>query len=213
MKFEKKEIIAILIIIILFLIAFYVYPKLPDKVPVHWNAKGEIDGYGSRFIGVFLFPLIILGIYLLIAIIPRIAVFKENIKLFQKHFYGMKLAFVLFFGVIYISTLLPNFWYKFNIGRIIMPALAILFYYVGYIMKFAKRNFFIGIRTPWTLSNDNVWDKIHKIGSVTFRINALIFILGIFIPKYFIWIVLIPILANVIFLFFYSYFLYKKEVN
>jgi len=183
---------------------------MPEQMPTHWNAQGDIDGYGSRFVGLFIIPLITLGIYILFSFIPKIAVYKEHIQRFDKHLYGMKVALVLFFSAIYVVSLLPTFGYDINVTYFILPFIAALIFYSGYIMKFVKRNFFIGIRTPWTLSSGKVWDKTHKIGSITFRINALIFLLAIFLPEYSFWIILVPLLANVVFLIGYSYWLYQK---
>ncbi|MBW2977699.1 DUF1648 domain-containing protein [Candidatus Woesearchaeota archaeon] len=207
---NRRELIPIALIIIIFSVAVYLYPFMPEQMPTHWNAKGEIDDYGSRFMGLFLMPLITLGIYILFSLIPKIAVYKKHILGFDKHLYGMKIAFVLFLSAIYVVTLLPTFGYDINVAYFILPFIAALIFYIGYIIKFIKRNFFIGIRTPWTLSSGQVWDKTHRIGSVTFRINALIFLLALFYPEYSLWIILVPLLANVLFLIVYSYFAYQK---
>lgn len=213
MKFDKKEIFLLIIILLMFVIAFYTYPMLPDVVPIHWNAAGEIDSYGSKFIGLFLLPIITLILYIFISIIPIIGVFKENINKFIKHIFGIKSAFVLFMFFVYIMTLLPNFGYKFNMTNAILPAMAILFYYIGYMFKFAKRNFFIGIRTPWTLANENVWNKTHQLGSVLFKIMAFIFLIVIFVPSYATYLLLISLLLVIISLFIYSFLLYQKEIE
>ena len=206
----RRELVPIVFIIIIFSIAVYLYPALPDKIPVHWNIRGEVDQLGSRFIGLFLIPFITLGVYLLISFIPKLAVYKKNIKMFNKNLYGMKIALILFLSAIYIITLLPTFGYQINVAYFMLPLIAALFFYIGYIIKFVRRNFFIGIRTPWTLSSKKVWDKTHKIGSITFRINALVFLLAVFLPEYAFWIILVPLIANVLFLVGYSYWLYQK---
>lgn len=213
MKLDKKEFPILTIILLMFIIAFYTFPLLPDMIPIHWNMKGEVDNYGSKSIGVFLIPIITLIMYLFISVIPSISVFRSNIMKFIKHVYGIKIALVFFMFFIYIITLLPNFGYKFNITNLILPAMAILFYYIGYMMKFAKRNFFIGIRTPWTLANEKVWNKTHEVGSVLFRIFAFIFISVVFLPEYGVYILLISLLILVFFLFIYSYILYQKEIK
>jgi len=207
---KRRELVPLALIIIIFSIAVYLYPFMPEQMPIHWNVRGEVDMMGSRFVGLFLIPLLTLGIYILISIIPKIAVYKKHIAMFDKHLYGIKVAIVLFLSAIYIVSLLPTFGYKINIAYFILPIISALFFYVGYIIKFVKRNFFIGIRTPWTLSSGRVWDKTHKVGSVTFRINALIFLLAIFLPEYAFWIILIPLIVNVLFLIGYSYWLYQK---
>lgn len=210
-RLNRRELVPLVLIVIIFSVAIYLYPYMPAKMPIHWNIRGEVDQLGSRFVGLFLIPLLTLGIYILISIIPKIAVYKKHIELFDKHLYGIKIAIVLFLSAIYIVTLLPTFGYKINVAYFILPIISALIFYVGYIIKFVKRNFFIGIRTPWTLSSGKVWDKTHKVGSVTFRINALIFLLAIFLPEYALWIILIPLIANILFLVVYSYWLYQKK--
>ncbi|MCK5282948.1 MAG: DUF1648 domain-containing protein [Nanoarchaeota archaeon] len=102
MKLSKIDKIIIMLIVLSFVLAFSIYPSMPEKMPIHWNAGGEIDSYSNRFIGVFLFPLVIAAIYLLFLFIPKIAVYKKNIDSFMKYFEGMKLM-MLFFSCLSIS--------------------------------------------------------------------------------------------------------------
>lgn len=213
MKFDKKEIPLIILIILMFVVSLYLYPKMPERMPTHWNAAGEVDSYGNRFVGLFLMPIFLVVIYLLFLIIPIIEVYQENFKKFKNYFYGFKIVLILFFIVIYITTLLPNFGINVNMGLVMIPALAVLFFYIGYMLKFTKRNYFVGIRTPWALANEKVWDKTHQLGSKLFMLLAFIMLSAIFFPKQFIWFILVPLIALILFLFIYSYLEYKKEVD
>lgn len=94
-----------------------------------------------------------------------------------------------------------------------LPALAILFYYVGILVEKSKPNWFIGIRTPWTLSNEVVWEKTHKLGAKLFKGIAIFSLLGLIFQKYAIWIFLVPMITASIFIVAYSYFEYKKQVK
>ncbi|MFH2028941.1 MAG: DUF1648 domain-containing protein [Nanoarchaeota archaeon] len=210
MKLNKTDIAGLILILLMFVTSIYLYPGIPDKIPIHWNAAGEIDGYGSKGLGLFLLPSIIAGVFGLFILIPKMAVFKKNIESFMKYFNGMKIVFILFFVGMYIATTV-QIYRPFNISYFIGPALGAMLFYVGWIMQFVKRNYFIGIRTPWTLSSDKVWDKTHKLGSLLFRIVAVIMAVSFLFPKYFIWIFLIPLLAMIIWLFVYSYLEFKKE--
>jgi len=91
--------------------------------------------------------------------------------------------------------------------------MAVLFYGIGVLLQHAKRNWFIGIRTPWTLSSDTVWDKTHKQGSVLFKICGLIALIGVFFKDYSIYFILIPIIVVSLYLTVYSYFVYSKEMK
>jgi uncharacterized membrane protein len=216
MNVNKKELIPISILVLMFLIGIYFFDKIPlnekGLMIIHWNSKGEPDGYSTKFVGLILMPLITVGLYLLFFLIPTIAVYKQNVKDFYKEYmFKFKLILILFLFTIYLISIIANLGYQFNMRYFIIPAIAILFYYIGHIIKHTKRNFFIGIRTPWTLSNDRVWKKTHELGSITFRINALIFLLVVFLPRYSFLIFITSLLVNILSLFIYSYLLYREE--
>lgn len=210
MELTRIDKVSIFLIVLVFALAFYIYPTMPEKMPTHWNAAGEIDGYGSRFTGVFLFPIITVFVYMLFLIIPNIAVYKESVASFKKYLEGFKLIMVLFFVSMYVATLLPLFGFKLNMTNFIVPVMAILFYYIGHIMPFIKKNYFMGIRTPWTLSSDEVWDKTHKLGGKTFKISAFLFLLILINSEIMFWMIMAIVLLDVIVLFAYSYYIWKK---
>jgi uncharacterized membrane protein len=93
----------------------------------------------------------------------------------------------------------------------IIPALAILFFYLGILVENTKRNWFIGIRTPWTLSSDKIWDKTHKFGGKLFKIGALVSLIGIFFKDLGFLFVLVPIFLISIYLIVYSYLEFRKS--
>jgi len=209
----KKITFAIILIILLsFIIGIYSYYNIKeDKIISHWNIKGQVDGYMPKFWGIFLIPLISLGIYLIFLLIPKIDPLKKNIKKFRKYYNLLILILILFLFYIFILIILSNFKYKLNINTMLMPAIGVLFFCIGIIMKKLKRNWFIGIRTPWTLSSDKVWKKTHYLGSLLFKFTGVILLFGIFFsPKYFLWFILIPIFVLAIWLVLYSYLEYKK---
>jgi uncharacterized membrane protein len=206
----KKELPLIILIIAVFITSIYLYPKMPDQMPTHWNAKGEVDDYGSRFMGLFLMPIFLAGIYLLFQFLPKIMVYQKNFEQFKDHFYGFKVLLVLFFVTIYTATLLPNFNIDINMGYVMIPAISVLFFYIGIMLKHTKRNYFIGIRTPWTLADEGVWDKTHQLGSKLFKIMALIMVSSIFFIDQMMWFILVPVISLVLYLFLYSFLEYRK---
>jgi len=203
--------IILLIIAISFVAAIYLYPQMPEQMASHWSAQGEVNGYLSKCWGLFLMPLISLVVFLLFLIIPKIDPLKKNIEKFRNYFNLFIILIILFLLYIHTLSIFWNLGYRFNMGQMMMPALAVLFFFIGIILKHAKRNWFIGIRTPWTLSNDTVWDKTHQIGSKLFKFAALIILIAAFLPGQTIWFLLILIIAIVLYLFIYSYLIYPKE--
>ena len=210
MKLRKSEIISLLIIMISFIIGISFYSLLPDKVASHWNARGEVDGYMSKFGGLFLMPIISLVLLLLFIIIPKIDPLKHNIEKFRKYFDGFIVLMMLFLFYLYILTILWNIGVRFNFVHLLVPIFSIFFYYCGILIQKAQRNWFIGIRTPWTLSNEEVWNKTHKIGGKLFKIAGIISLIGILLPEYALFFVICPLIIASLFPVIYSYFAYQK---
>ena len=209
---KPTKIIIFFIIVLSFALAFYFYPQLPERAASHWNSQGQVDGYISKFWAAFLMPIVSLVAALLFLLIPKIDPFKENIKKFKGYFEGFIIVILLFFLYIYLLSIFWNLGFRFNMIYFMIPSLAVLLYCAGILVEKAKRNWFIGIRTPWTLSSNQVWDKTHKIGGKLFKASAVIALLGMFFIEYAFYFVIIPVFAFVIFVFFYSYSEYQKEI-
>jgi uncharacterized membrane protein len=210
---RKSEIIIIGIVLISFAIGIYVFPEMPQKIASHWNSQGEVNGYMSKFWGIFLMPIISVALFLLFLIIPRIDPYKSNIEKFRKYYDNFILLIIVFLFYIYILTIFWNMNYRFNMITLLSPAFAILFYYSGVLIENAKMNYFIGIRTPWTLSSEKVWDKTHKIGGKLFKIAGIIAIFGILFQSYAIFFILVPMLLAAIYSVVFSYIEYQKEIK
>lgn len=210
MPIRKNEIITGLIMITSFILAAIFYPQLPNKIASHWNLQGQVDGYMTKPWGVFFPPTVNAVLWLLFLIIPRIDPKKENIQKFRKYFDGFIILFFLFLLFIYLLTIFWNLGYHFNMPRFLSPAMGILFYYIGILVSQAQPNWSIGIRTPWTLNNETVWQKTHRLGGILFRICGILSFIGILWTKIAFFLVLGPVIASAIICVIYSYWLYKK---
>jgi len=208
---KTTKIIMLALILIAIILAIAVYPRFPDKVASHWNAKGEVDGFIPRFWAIAMFPLILIGCFVLFLVLPKIDPFKGNIKKFEKYYDLIIIFIMLFLLYVYILTIVYNFGVKFNMTYAMFPALAVLFFFLGVILPKCKRNWFLGIRTPWTLSSDKVWEKTHKLGAVLFKVLALIILISMFFAEQTLLLFMIPLLLIIIIIFVYSYLEYKKE--
>ncbi len=144
------------------------YPNLPEQVPTHWNAAGEIDGYSSRLTGVLMGPLMAAGILVLMWLIPVISpkgfrtdAFQGVVNVFQV----VLVAFMVGIGGLIIAA---GFGRELSVERIVPIAVGVLFIVLGNYMSKIRKNFFIGIRTPWTLASDEVWARTHRLGGYLF---------------------------------------------
>lgn len=188
-----------------------IYPRLPEMAASHWNAAGQVDGTMPRFWAAFLMPLISIGLLLLLLAIPAIDPLRANIAQFRSYYNAFIALIIVFLLFIHAVTLGWNLGYdQFNIGNAIVPAVGLIFLFAGVMMAKAKRNFFIGIRTPWTLSNDTVWEETHKLGSKMFIGAGIITILSAFFGEAGFWIMLPVILLTAFVPIVYSYILWRR---
>ena len=184
--------------------------QFPDPMPSHWNAAGEVDGYMSKFWGIWLMPLMTLGITLLLAFIPSIDPLKANIEQFRNLYNYFIVGFVAYMLYVYGLTLAAALGYQFNMTYMLLPVVGLLFIGISFLMEKAKRNFFIGIRTPWTLVSDEVWEKTHKLGAWTFRIGGALVIVSAFLGESGFWLMMVALLFAAIVPVVYSYILWRK---
>lgn len=205
--------ISVALIAVAILAGLLLWSRLPDPMPAHWNAAGEIDGYMSKFWGVFLIPIISIALAGLFLIIPNIDPLKANIAQFRSTFNWFIVVFVVYMLYVYALTLFAALGTSFNMTLMLLPAVGLLFIGTGYLMNGAKRNFFIGIRTPWTLSSDTVWDETHKLGSKLFMLGGVVTILCAFLGESGIWIMLVAMLGAAFVPIVYSYVLYQRETK
>lgn len=212
----RTTIITVLLMIAAATVAgILLWNQLPDPMASHWNINDQVDGYTSKFWGVFMLPLIALGMLVLFIVIPGIDPLKANIAQFRDVFNLFITLMVAFMLYIYALSLRWNLGYTdFEMSKAMLPAMGILFFFIGYMLRKAKRNFFIGIRTPWTLSSDKVWDETHRIGSVLFMISGVLALIGaLFGGTTAFWFLFGPIIGSTLITLVYSYMIYQKEIK
>ncbi|MEK6753608.1 MAG: SdpI family protein [Chloroflexota bacterium] len=215
MTTKTTSIITLVLIALALLAGALLWDQLPDQMASHWNVNDQVNGYISRFWGVFLMPLVTLGMFALFLVVPNIDPLKANIAQFRGTFNVFIALIVAFMLYIHGLTLAWSLGYQdFKMSAAMLPFMGILFIAIGYLLRKAKRNFFIGIRTPWTLSSDSVWDKTHQLGSVLFMLSGAFAILGGFFGGMTaFWLMFVPLIGSSLFLVIYSYILYRSETK
>ncbi len=208
----KTEIFSWAIIIIAVSSSFYFYAHFPEQVPVHWNMAGEVDNYGSRAMGAFLFPAIIFFMYLMFLLIPLLDPKKQRYEQFRKVYHIFKNFLLLFMLFIYFAVGLSGMGFNISISTWVPFFVGVLFIIIGNYMGKIKPNWFMGIRTPWTLSSEEVWNKTHRLGGKAFIVAGILMALMNLFPvsaKPFVFTIILIIAALLPIV--YSYFLFAKE--
>ncbi|HTO99776.1 MAG TPA: SdpI family protein [Anaerolineales bacterium] len=215
MSTRTTLIVGIVLVLLAVTISLAVYDRLPDPMDSHWGLNNQVNGTISRFWGAFLMPLMALGMLGLFLLIPLIDPLKANIATFRPIYNAFIVIIVAFLLYMHVVTILWNLGYQgFNMSAAVLPGLGLLLIFSGLMMRQAKRNFFIGIRTPWTLSNDRVWAQTHRVGSVLFVACGFLTVFSALLPG--VWgfaLTLLPLMMVTTFLLAYSYYLYQQETR
>jgi len=179
--------------------------RFPEQMASHWNEAGQVDGYSSKFMGLFFMPLIQVLVAGLMTGIPYLDPKRRNIETFRRTYNIFALAIVGFMTYLHILTLIWNLGYPMNMTLWMTPAFALLFFVAGHMIGKARQNFMVGIRTPWTLANTVVWEDTHRVGGVVFKVCALVSLVGMLFPDVAFFFMIGPILAGALGLVIYSY--------
>lgn len=205
----------ILILIVLgFAIGVYLYPSLPSRVPNHWNSRWQIDGYGSKAFVTFGLPLINLGMYVLFIALPYIDPKRKNYERFEPTYQYLKYLLIIFFLGVEVTSLLIATGAIVNTAVFIQILISLLFILLGNVMGRFKHNYFVGIKTPWTLANEEVWNKTHRMAAPIWVIGGIVNIILTVTGMSFNGIGFITIIAAIVIVpIVYSYIIYQKIVN
>lgn len=218
-KYDYKNILLFsgAIFLLATVITIVAWEKVPNdaQVPVHWNIEGEVDSYGNKTFGLLLGPGLILFIAILLAFVPRMEPRIENLQQSQKaykSFWGVLLVFML---ALHIVTTSAAMGLPVNMTTMMAFMMGVLFMAIGNYLGKIRSNFMFGIRTPWALSSEESWNKTHRLGGrLFFVVGLLVFVSGIFQQGALTFGLLLGgLFASVIFLFGYSYWVWKQDEN
>lgn len=207
----KKEWFILVILIVPFFVSAYFWDELPDEVPTHFNIQGEADDWGPKWMAAYMIPMIGIGTYLMILLLPAIDP-KKKIESAQKPVAAIRMFTSVFMVGIYAFVMAASLGTTINFSNYIIIGVGMLILIVGNYMNSIKPNYFIGIRTPWTLENEEVWKRTHRLSSKIWIVGGLLLMLSPLVPEmirldYLIYII-VGILAGIPLV--YSYVIYKK---
>jgi len=210
-KVSLLGLVQVLIALASVAMSIYFYQHFPTRVPTHWGLNGQVDSWGSRGTGAFLLPALIIVIYFLFALLPKIDPRKDRYVEFAKTYSIFKTAIMTVLLAVYIATGLNVLGYPVSISFWIPFVIGLLFVVLGNYFGKLRNNYFVGIRTPWTLSNEEVWNRTHRFGGKMFILGGIIMMLSGFVPTQFrMPIFIVSICAIVILPIFYSYIEFKR---
>lgn len=208
---SRTTLLVAVLLVITFLLPAVFFNSLPEKIATHWGLQGNPDAFSEKSIGVFGVPLLSLFIALLFLVIPKIDPKKENFSAFRSEYDLLWVLLHAFLLYLLILMIVFNLGTVFSMTAALFPALAALFFFISRLLQKAKPNWFVGIRTPWALSSETVWNDTHQIGAKLFRGLAVLCILGIFLPPEFLLAIIALVIASAIALIVYSFVRYRRE--
>jgi uncharacterized membrane protein len=208
---SRKWIGPVLIVIAAVAVAL-IYGRLPEQVPTHWNFRGEVDDYGPRFPFAFLGPLMSAGLWILLPVLRRVDPRRRNYERFDDTFW--LLLNVLTIGMLYLHglTLAVALGYDVNVSRGMLFGLGLLFAGLGNYLPRLRSNWWMGIRTPWTLESEEVWRRTHRLGGRTFVMGGLLCMLAAMLPwRVAPWLAMAGLILAGLVPVIYSYVIWRQE--
>lgn len=190
-----------------------IYSRLPAQLPSHWDINGQVNGTMSRLGAVLFLPALGLVLWLVLLALPRIDPLRRSYPAFDGTLRLFINAIIFFMAVIYALTLAVGLGWAVEVPRLIMICIGVLFMVLGNEMGRLKPNWFVGIRTPWTLADPEVWRGTHRVGGrVFFAFGLLIIVAGLLLPLSFsAYVVIVGAIGVALFSFGYSYLLWRQR--
>lgn len=209
MKTRHTLIVGFLLAAMVFVINLILYPQLPDLIPIHWGLKGEVDGYAPKSVVLFMGPGLVLLMAGLTGLLPRLSPKKFSIKPFEHSFNYVMLLVMAEFAFLHLMSLIAALFPQMDSGRYVVAGICVFLALIGNMMGKIRRNYWMGVKTPWTLASDVVWNNTHRKAAWLFVffgfLGAVLAVMGV--PTYYVLLLILPPIFIPIFI---SYFEYKK---
>jgi len=158
-----------------------IYPQLPDKIPIHWNIHGEVDGYGGPA-WIFLTPALLAGILALFAALPWLSPKHFEVDSFRATYWYIGLVLTGMFTYLHGLLLWAAYAGAVDITRAMLAGMLIMIGLLGNVLGKVRRNFYVGVRTPWTLASERVWNDTHRLAARLFVAASLVGLAAVVLP-------------------------------
>lgn len=210
MELDRRDLLGLGIVALTLVVTALAYPSLPDRLAIHFDAGGQPDSIVAKPLALAIMPAIALGFVGLFKVLPRIDPLGENFADFQRYYDLVAVLAVAIMASVQGVVIAWNLGVDFAVGQAIVPVLAVTYYVVGVVIENAEQNWFVGIRTPWTLSNETVWRQTHDRTAVLFKLAGLVTLLAIPFPGQFLAIAVAPIAVAALVATVYSFVVYRR---
>lgn len=208
----KTEARALIIMLGAIILSYWSYPQLPIKVASHWNFQGQVDGWSTSLFHALLFPGLIMIMYFTFLVMPYFDPKKERYLEFESVYRLMRDAIMFVLLGVFAAATFYDLNYPINVAAIVSGLVGALMIVMGNYFGKLKRNWFIGLRTPWSLSSENVWNKTHRLGGRLFIVWGFLIILAPWLSAQLAISILLIGLGIILFgVYLYSYLLYRQE--
>lgn len=203
----------LLMIAAMFIAAAVLYPSLPERFPTHWGVSGAPDAWSAKSFGsVFFMPLMTLGLYVLLVVVPYFDPKRRSLKLSFRAYNILIDAITAIEGIIFAATMIAAFNNAFDVSKVVLIAVGLLFAVVGNFMTTVKQNWTFGVRVSWTLADEVVWRKTNRLGGYLFVGAGVLTMACAFVPPPAnIIIMLSAIAAMLVITYVYAYLLFRKR--
>ena len=208
----KIEVPQLVVIAAMFAAAALAWPTAPARIPVHWNINGLVDRYGGRFEGLLLMPLVALAIYVLMLVLPRIDPGRANYARFSGAYTVIRITVLGIFAAFDVGL---HVWLRtghLNVATFAPVVVGVMAIVLGSVLGRVKPNWFVGIRTPWTLSSRKSWTRTHQVGGWVFIGVGLATVGSAFLgPRLAFWVMIAGLMGGALVLVVYSYLLWRQD--
>lgn len=207
----KKDQLILLVLFLSVVAGLYCAPLLPDTMITHWGIDGTPDGYGGKMLALSISPVLILLMFVLHKVLPKIDPLRNNIESFRQSYDNLFLALTIFFFYLHALVIIANLGVAVNMSQAMPPALGFLMYAIALTLRDSKPNWFVGIRTPWTMGSVENWRRTHALGYKLFTAAAIICVLAAFVQQISFALAIGAVLLAAFVPIAYSYVLYSKS--
>jgi len=213
MKFSlRAELPQWIVIAAMFIAAAVSWPYAPERMPTHWNLAGEVNGYGGKFTGLLVLPLTALGIYVLMLVLPLVDPGRRNYQNFATAYNAIRMTILLVVAAIYVCLLVTAFGGKVNVTAISSLLIAAMLLVIGNFLGKIRPNWFVGVRTPWTLSSKLSWNKTHRLAGWLFMVMGLLVAAAGILQTAWMFILMLAVNGScIVWMIVYSYLVYRRD--